>query len=179
MPASRPLEERFWEKVDKNGPTQPHMKTPCWVWTGGKDGCGYGMIGRGPGTTMGKAHRISFEWSKGPIPKGLCVLHRCDAPACVRPGHLFLGTQKDNAEDRERKGRSNHPHGDQHFARRTPERLARGERHGNAVLSSAQVAEIRGGYTGRYGEKVALAKKYNVSIPTIKRVLKGQTYGEV
>jgi hypothetical protein len=33
------------------------------------------------------------------------VLHRCDTPACVNPDHLFLGTAKDNALDREAKGR--------------------------------------------------------------------------
>ena len=36
--------DRFWEKVDKNGPTQPHMTTPCWVWTGGRGHFGYGSF---------------------------------------------------------------------------------------------------------------------------------------
>ena len=74
----------------------------CWDWQGAI--CvGYGTIGnkykyRG-------AHRYSWELSNGPIPKGLCVLHKCDNRRCVNPDHLFLGTKGDNNRDRVKKGR--------------------------------------------------------------------------
>ncbi len=45
------------------------------------------------------AHRAMWEVSFGPIPSGSNVLHRCDNPGCINPGHLFLGTQRDNIDD--------------------------------------------------------------------------------
>ena len=89
-------EDRFWRKVDKSG--------ECWLWQGATY-CRmhYGCLGIGGRTT--RAHRFSWELHNGPIPDGLCVLHRCDVPRCVNPDHLFLGTKLDNMKDRTAKGR--------------------------------------------------------------------------
>ena len=66
------LSERFWAKVDKNGPTMPHMQTQCWVWTAGCIGDGYGRFRiRRKGTL---AHRVAWLIHYGCIPDGLCVL---------------------------------------------------------------------------------------------------------
>lgn len=93
-----PLAERFWRRVDKSG--------PCWIWTGAQGHHGYGRIGIGghDGPTV-LAHRVAWELSNGPVPEGLCVLHRCDNPPCVNPDHLFVGTQADNIRDCKEKGR--------------------------------------------------------------------------
>ena len=60
------------------------------------------------------AHRYFYSKYKGPIPKGMCVLHACDIPQCVNPEHLFLGTRDTNNKDRAQKLRSamgmKHPH---------------------------------------------------------------------
>lgn len=113
---------RFWGMVDKNGPPPAHAPVlgPCWLWTAAADGCGYGLY------RHGRAHRYSWELAVGPIPADLCVLHRCDTPACVRPEHLFLGTRDDNMRDRQAKRRHAH-----------------GERHPRAVLTEDQVRQAR------------------------------------
>lgn len=87
----RPLEERFWEKVDKT-----LSEKGCWLWRGQSGE--YGKIyvhGQG----LVKCHRLSYEMHKGPIPEGLLVRHTCDVKGCVNPDHLLVGTKKDNAHD--------------------------------------------------------------------------------
>jgi hypothetical protein len=88
---------RFWEKVFKTD--------TCWLWTGWLHK-GYGVMAINQDPV--RAHRFSWELHYGPIPKGdeeICVLHKCDVPTCVRPEHLFLGTDKDNNADMIAKGR--------------------------------------------------------------------------
>jgi hypothetical protein len=102
----RPLEERFWEKVNKNGPIIRPELGPCWLWTGSLNESGYGQIFvQWPERPRG-AHRISWEIHFGPIPEGQHVLHHCDNPPCVRDSHLFLGDQGDNNRDALKKGRA-------------------------------------------------------------------------
>lgn len=91
------FEERFWDKVDKNG------ILGCWIWTAARVNK-YGVIGLFG--KMVKAHRISWELHNGEIPNGLDVLHKCDNEYCVNPNHMFLGTQADNMHDMINKGRA-------------------------------------------------------------------------
>ena len=73
----------------------------CFIWMGPTDKNGYGK-------THGKlAHRIAWEKTYGPIPKGLYVLHHCDIPCCVNTKHMFLGTQQLNMDDMWEKQRRN------------------------------------------------------------------------
>lgn len=90
-----PIEIRFWKKVEKTN--------DCWLWIAGKYPDGYGVFWNG--TTYDGAHRISWELHYGEIPKGMLVCHTCDNPPCVNPEHLWIGTKKDNNNDRTKKGR--------------------------------------------------------------------------
>jgi hypothetical protein len=87
--------DRFWNRIDRTG--------PCWLWTGGLASNGYGQVWRDG--KNGRAHRIAWELTHGPIPPGLHVCHTCDVRHCARPDHLFLGTCADNMADRDGKGR--------------------------------------------------------------------------
>jgi hypothetical protein len=93
-----PIEKRFWKYIVKD-------KNPdkCWKWTGSKISFGYGMLRHNHTGIL--AHRISYELLVGPIHAGLFVCHLCDNPECCNPKHLWLGTNKDNTNDRDKKGR--------------------------------------------------------------------------
>lgn len=101
------LHERFFQKVNVDGPIPEHCPElgSCWVWTASckKDGYGIFHLEAKVATT---AHRTSWLFHFGPITDGKSVLHRCDNPPCIRPSHLFLGTQLENIRDRDRKGRN-------------------------------------------------------------------------
>jgi hypothetical protein len=142
-----PLEVRFWSKVDRRGVDE------CWPWTAGvrrKDE-GYGAFAFNG--QHQPASRVSWILAFGSIDGNLEVCHRCDNPSCCNPNHLFLGTRKDNNDDKVAKRRH-----------------AFGERVNTAKLTEAQVLEIkRAKPVGRTkpGYRTAIAKIYGVSPCTI------------
>lgn len=98
-----PIEQRFWDKVDRRGPQD------CWEWTAAKDARGYGRVGsKRPRTEL--AHRVAYRLTKGEIPSGMLVCHSCDNPPCCNPEHLFVGTDADNNKDMHTKGRDANQH---------------------------------------------------------------------
>ena len=103
------IAERFWKKVEAA------YGGSCWQWLGTTNNVGYGWLYSPGGALL--AHRISWEMFKGPVPVGLHVCHHCDNPGCVNPDHLFVGTDKDNAQDREKKGRSGWQNGNRRICR--------------------------------------------------------------
>ena len=125
-PRPKTIAECFWPKVKLADAPRPGMDTPCLEWQGYSDRDGYGTFESGYKTV--RAHRVAWELAHGPIPDGLHVLHKCDNPPCVQDEHLFLGTEADNAADRDAKGRQ--ASGDRNGARLHPERMPRGEAHG-------------------------------------------------
>ena len=166
--------ERFWSKVNKNGPTQPHMSSPCWQWIAAKRK-GYGTF-----KISGKsqaAHRVSLTLAIGGIPEGLVAMHDCDNPACVNPSHLRAGTSSQNAIDSFNKGRK--AIGDNHHTRARPECTARGERVAGARLTARLVRDIRESYaSGRISYK-SIAFHFGVSNATIQKVISRKSWAHI
>lgn len=138
--------KRFWSKVTKSD-------NGCWLWQGSlivRNGYGQFSAKVGGRWTMLRAHRVAWELWHGPLPPGVCVLHKCDNPACVRPepGHLFLGTQAENLEDMRKKGRASPPPwlgGTKHpLAKLTQAKAAQAQRWKASGVSYSEIARRLG-----------------------------------
>jgi hypothetical protein len=99
----RSIEERFWSKVNKNGPIIVTELGPCWEWIASTRH-GYGQFGICE-NNIAVASRFSWELVYGKIDSKLGVYHKCDNPLCVNTNHLFKGSQLDNIRDAIKKGR--------------------------------------------------------------------------
>lgn len=133
----------FFSLTDRSG--------VCWHWLGNRMPNGYGRF------RHVFAHRFAYERLVGPIPNGLFVLHYCDNPSCVRPDHLFVGTQQDNRNDCKQKGRT-----------------AAREKNGQAKLTSLSASIIRH-LEGRVPQR-DLAELFGVSQRCVDFVQKGITW---
>lgn len=160
--------ERFWLHVQKSD--------GCWLWTGERTAHGYGRVWVSR-KDRPQAHRFSYELHYGPIPDGLHVCHHCDTPLCIRPDHLFLGTDADNMQDAAAKGRV--PHGESHWTTRTPEKAPRGERNGQAKLMPAQVLAIRADYATGLQTHDSLALTYGIGRTQILRIVNRQRWKNI
>jgi hypothetical protein len=144
------FEKRFWAKVQKTD--------GCWNWVGGGSK-GRGQIGLNDRVYL--AYRISWELAYGTAPGKLWILHKCDNPACVRPDHLFLGTNRDNIDDSMSKGH-----------RRGAIIAASGENHGNSKLTWRDIDYILASSLG----PVHIARELGVSYKTIKNIRDGKSW---
>ena len=149
-----PLAERFERHYI------PEPNSGCWLWTATGDRDGYGFIAADRSRKMLGAHRVSYELHHGTIPDGMLVCHKCDVPGCVNPDHLFLGTNKDNSDDRDRKGRNV---------------AYAGVDHGEAKLTDAAVRDIM---TKRLPMR-EFAKLYDVSVGSVSKVWTGRNWNHI
>lgn len=71
----------------------------CWLWQGGRNASGYGILSVGHRTVF--AHRLALELALGrPLGADL-ALHKCNNPSCVRVGaqHVYAGDHAQNMRD--------------------------------------------------------------------------------
>lgn len=150
-----PLEERFWSKVDMRNPFE------CWPWLAAlrrKDE-GYGAFwinGRHQ-----PASRIAYILIFNDVPVDIQVCHKCDNPNCCNPEHLFVGTNVDNARDRDNKGRG-----------------AVGEKRRTSTWHFCKTAVmfIRRLIKNKALKQIEVAKMFNVHRSVINNLIKGRTY---
>lgn len=151
----RDVAERFWSKVTRSD--------ECWPFNGATNESGYGVV-----SFKGKArlaHRVSWVLTHGEIGDGLLICHHCDNPPCVRPDHLFAGSQSANLYDMASKGR----YGDRD--------LPCGERNHNAKLTIGQVGQIRALHAD--GATVtSLARQFDIARSTTHSIVVGDTWIE-
>jgi len=143
---------RFWARV---------LKTEtCWVWQGAVDKDGYGACSY-VGEPNKKVHQLAYEELVGQIPEGFGVCHTCDNPPCVRPEHLFLGTQADNLADMRAKGRQ-----------------VRGEQHGMRKLNESDVINIRLLKQERVPQW-RIAKWYNITDSAVSNIIRNKRWAHL
>jgi len=116
----------------------------CWEWAAAAFTNGRGAFRprRSRSKRTYKAPRVAYFIFTGEDPGHLQVQHTCNNPSCVCPLHLVLGTDQQNMEYKSECGRCNAPSGDNHYARRTPEKVKRGEMVGNSKLTKETVIAI-------------------------------------
>jgi len=145
-------QERFSSKVEYN-------QDGCWLWLDHRDSTGRGKLK--VGGRFYWASRLALIFSGQPIPQGLSVCHHCDNPSCVKPLHLYVGTQQDNMDDMVRRGRN-------HYNQE--------EKNPQAVLTRREAEEIRTLYGDDGWSKKRLAGRFGVAKTTVHLILAKQTW---
>lgn len=141
----------------------------CWEWMRSKKPAGYGTIWDNRKLTT--VHRVAYRLWVGPIPDGLCVLHRCENPCWCNPYHLFLGTYKDNRIDCVSKGR--------HGGITHPEAFLRGTQNPRSKLDDHKVLEIKRLLTDPEFTQRGVAKIFSVSNQTICDIANGKHWRHI
>ena len=158
--------ERFFQKVDKNGPVPAHRPElgPCWIWTASRNNKGYGLVRLN--WRLELAHRAAFCFQHGRWPEP-CALHLCDHGhlACVRWDHLVEGTLTDNNRDMSAKGRN--------FAAMHPERTRRGPDTSPERVRAIQAAAAAG------ASYASIARELGLSEAGVSRIARGLRRADV
>ena len=161
------LIDRFFTKFTKL------TKSDCWEWQGNRDTSGYGTTKRKG--KVHKAHRLSYTIHNGEIPYGLCVCHTCDNPPCVNPKHLWVGTQRENQLDCNKKKRR--AKGISHRSHLYPSQTPKGESSGMSKLTEENVRFIKNNLSKH--TQTHLAKLFNVNQTTVSVIATGKSWKHI
>lgn len=145
-----------------------HVRTGsgCWEWVGARSQ-GYGAFASEHGLPE-RAHRVSYRLFVADIPAGAVICHHCDNRSCVRPDHLFPGTQLDNMRDAQQKGRM--ARGARNGWTTSPGRMPRGR--ARTRITDDQVREVRRRLAnGEMGSHIA--RSLNINYATVSRIKNG------
>ena len=161
-PANTP--EVLWSKVDKRGENE------CWEWKGYKNDDGYGRTWINDKGYY--AHRVIYSIvypnsinlnAPSSTDETGFLLHTCDNPSCCNPRHLWVGSHWDNMADKVKKGRSADFSGD------------KGPRCKLTMEQAMQIRKLRkSGISAK-----ELAKKFEISLSSMKSLLANKSYIEV
>lgn len=146
-----PVAQRFEKYV------MPEPNSGCHIWIGNRPDGRYGRFWVAGNGLL--AHRAAWQLFRGPIPDGLAVLHRCDNPPCVNPGHLFLGTFQDNSDDMLSKGRS-----------------AWGDRCWKARIDMEDAAGVIAMYEAGGSRQSDIAARFGLTQSTVSKIIRGDTW---
>lgn len=157
-PDPEKVAERFWAKVEKAD------GDACWIWHGARSSAsGYATF-RYYGHNI-NGHRAAWLLTYGPIEgKDVDVLHRCNNGhrGCVRPDHLYLGSHRDNMQDKIAAGRS-----------------LRGHNNPRAKLTREQAIALKRAYRWIGPRKTnvdELARQYGISSTAAYALATGRTW---
>ena len=157
FPADTPVMQILAARIDRSA-----GEDACWPWIGARNSKGYGNM-RFRGKTRLVTH-VVYELDRGHPPELPCVLHTCDNPPCSNPRHLWSGTNLDNVQDKERKGRGNQP---------------KGEHHHLAKLTVQQIRRIRRRYESAEVSLSQLGREFGVHYSTISSIVKREAWAHI
>ena len=110
-------------------------------------------------------HRLVLEVKLGRVLRSTeQALHTCGRVTCINPKHLRVGTAAENAQRRERAGRS---------------RPQRGSARYNAKLDAAAVRAIRRRYAAGGVSQRALAAEYGIHKANVGHIIARRTWQHV
>jgi hypothetical protein len=132
----------------------------CWIWTGALNNHPTHQYGNLPvrRSYNYKAHRYAAaRFLKRDLSRNDFVCHTCDVTECVNPNHLYVGSAKTNARDRDLRMRNTY---------------LRGEQHNMCKLTEGQVVEI----FFLAGNHRKIAERFGISRPTVTAIKAGRLW---
>lgn len=160
--------EEKLERLKKSFEKHVIRKEGCWDWKGPISKGGYPVMSCRRQIGSDRGHKASWIIHFGEIPERMHICHKCDNPVCTNPDHLWIGTHKENNDDKIAKGRSRY--------KQPP--IKKGSENASAVLNERKVKEIKG-LLNEGHSSYGIGKEFGVSKTTILRIKNGINWSHV